>query len=51
MEYYFPQEKFPYILVDGHPMTTSNFMRVRSHIFPQNGILMPIIFFPNPHSQ
>jgi hypothetical protein len=44
----FPDNKFHYILVDGHTHSKMGQMHIRTHIFPdQNGDIKPIIFYPN----
>ena len=44
----FPQNKFHYILVDGHTHSKMGQMHIRTQIFPdQNGDIKPIIFYPN----
>jgi len=44
----FPENKFHYILVDGHTHSKMAQMHIRTHIFPdQNGEIRPIIFYPN----
>lgn len=52
----FLYENFPrysqYILIDGHFASTVPYLYVRSNVFPnkKDGIVRPIIFFPNPLS-
>jgi hypothetical protein len=44
----FPENKFHYILVDGHTHSKMAQMHIRTHIFPdKNGDIKPIIFYPN----
>lgn len=46
----FLMKKFPhenaYLLIDGHFKSKMKAMYIRSHIFPVNGEIKPIIFFP-----
>lgn len=44
----FPDEKFPYLIIDGHSKSKAGDFPYRSRIFPINDKIEPIIFYPNP---
>ena len=50
LRHFFPQEKFPYILIDGNSNKNMNGIMFRSRIFPdQANDIKPICFFVNSH--
>jgi hypothetical protein len=48
---YYPRWDYPYIVIDGSSQATANWFRVKSKIFPENGIIEPICFVPNPNAK
>jgi len=45
----YPNEKSPYLLIDGHNLSPAKKLFCRSNIFPgPDGKITPIVFFPNP---
>jgi len=49
LRHFFPEEKYPYILIDGSASKKMNDIMFRSHIFPdESNDIQPICFFQNP---
>jgi len=50
LEHYFPNQRYPYLLVDGYANTNMQSMIVRSHIFPEekDSKIRPLCLFVNP---
>lgn len=47
---HFPDEKYPYIMIDSQFRSGNSHSRIRSRIIPnKNGIIQPICFFKNLH--
>lgn len=48
----FPENLFPYLLIDGSTHSGMKDLRVRSNIFPmEDGKIRPLCFLPNPHAK
>jgi hypothetical protein len=51
LDYYYKKDNYKYILVDGHPSSSMPDFRVRSRIFPGEGLdgrINPVAFLENP---
>lgn len=46
---YFPDWNYPYIVIDGNPQTKSDWFRIRSRIFKEDGDSIPLCLIQNTH--